>query len=40
MIGGSNPQPSRSAITILQTAAEAYLVSHFEDAGLCAIQVR
>ena len=22
---------------ILQTAAEAYLVSHFEDAGLCAI---
>ena len=26
-----------SAIMILQTAAEAYLVSHFEDAGLCAI---
>ena len=29
-----------SAITILQTAAEAYLVSHFEDAGLCAIHAK
>ena len=29
-----------SAITILQTAAEAYLVSYFEDAGLCAIHAK
>ena len=29
-----------SAIVILQTAAEAYLVSHFEDAGLCAIHTK
>ena len=29
-----------SAITILQTAVEAYLVSYFEDAGLCAIHAR
>ena len=26
-----------AAIAVLQTAAEAYLVLHFEDAGLCAI---
>ena len=29
-----------SAIVILQTAAEAYLVSHLEDAGLCAIHAK
>ena len=29
-----------SAIVILQTATEAYLVSHFEDAGLCAIHTK
>ena len=29
-----------SAITILQTAAEAYLVSYFEDAGLCTIHAK
>ena len=29
-----------SAIVILQTVAEAYLVSHFEDAGLCAIHAK
>ena len=26
-----------SAICVLQTTAEAYLVSHFKDAGLCMI---
>ena len=26
-----------ATIAVLQTAAEAYLVSHFEDVGLCAI---
>ena len=29
-----------SAITILQTTAEAYLVSYFEDTGLCAIHAK
>ena len=29
-----------SAIVILQTTAEAYLVSHFEDAGLCTIHAK
>ena len=29
-----------SAIVVLQTAAEAYLVSHFEDAGLCTIHAK
>ena len=29
-----------SAITILQTTAEAYLVLYFEDAGLCAIHAK
>ena len=29
-----------SAIVILQTAAEVYLVSHFEDTGLCAIHAK
>ena len=31
---------SQVAIVILQTAAEAYLVSHFEDTGLCAIHAK
>ena len=29
-----------SAITILQMAVEVYLVSHFEDTGLCAIHTK
>ena len=29
-----------SAIVVLQTATEAYLVSHFEDTGLCAIHAK
>ena len=29
-----------TALVILQTAAEAYLVSHFEDSGLCAIHTK
>ena len=29
-----------TALVILQTAAEAYLVSHFEDSGLCAIHAK
>ena len=29
-----------TALVILQMAAEAYLISHFEDLGLCAIHVK
>ena len=29
-----------TALVILQMAAEAYLVSHFEDLGLCAIHAK
>ena len=38
--GQTNLRIQSSAIVILQTAAEAYLVSHFEDAGLCAIHAK
>ena len=38
--GWSDWRIQSSAITILQTVAEAYLVSHFEDAGLCAIHAK
>ena len=36
----TNLRIQSSAILILQTATEAYLVSHFEDAGLCAIHAK
>ena len=29
-----------TALVILQTAPEAYLISHFEDSGLCAIHTK
>ena len=38
--GKSDLRIQSSALDMLQTAAEGYLVLHFEDAGLCAIHAK
>ena len=39
-IGRNDWHIQSSALMVLQTAAEAFMVSHFEDASLCAIHTK
>ena len=40
VIGRNDWRIQSSALVVLQTAAKAFLVSHFKDSGLCAIHTK